>query len=120
VHRFVGVLDDGAWIATDAVSRDGGTTWEPTEATGDRSLAFLTLRGSLVTTLPAGSPADDIWRVYDDGGLGELRATYRIEVDGTPVPASQLRSIAFDDDGYVYVARGAPYVQIWRSVKPID
>jgi hypothetical protein len=120
VHRFVGILDDGAWIATDAVSQDQGVTWTPTEATGDRSLAFLTRNGSLVTTLPAGTPKEDIWRVYADGGLGPQTGTFRIEVDGMPVPASQLRSIAFDDEGHIYVARGAPYVQIWRSAKPIE
>lgn len=118
-HRFVGV-SAGAWIATDAVSTDQGATWTATETTGDRSLSFLTRNGHLVTTLPAASPKEDIWRVYADGGLGPLLATHRIEVDGTPVPASSLRSIAFDDEGYVYVARGEPYVQIWRSTKPVE
>jgi len=116
-HRFVGITAQGAWIATDAVSDDAGATWRPTGVKGDRSLAYLTRRGSLISTLP-GSP--DVWRVYEEGGLGALRATYQIEVDGTVTAASQLRSVAFDDAGYAYVARGAPYVQVWRSTTPVD
>lgn len=115
-HRFVGITAEGTWIATDAVSTDGGVTWLPTEVDGDRGLAHLTHAGSLVT----GDANEDLWRVYDDGGRGELRATYRIEVEGTAIPASQLRSVAFDEDGYAYVARGTPHVQIWRSNRPLD
>ena len=120
VHRFVGITDDGTWIATDAVSRDAGVTWRATDVRGDRSLAFLTRAGSLVTTLPASSASQDVWRVYADGGLGDLRATLALEVDGTAVPASSLRSVAFDDDGYAYVARGAPYAQVWRTAEPLE
>jgi len=119
-HRFVGVRADGAWIATDAVSLDGGNTWQENDVKGDRSLAFLTPRGRLVTTLPEPSPEQDLWRVYEDSGLGELQATYALVADGKPVAASPLRSIAFDEHGHVYVARGAPYVQVWRSAQPID
>ena len=119
VHRFIGVADDGAWIATDAVSLDQGATWQASDVDGDRSLAFLTPLGHLVTTLPAGSPVDDVWRVYEAGGRGALRATWAIEAEGTPVPASQLRSVAFDAEGYAYVARGTPYVQLWRTAQPL-
>jgi hypothetical protein len=35
------------------------------------------------------------------------------------VLAADLRSVAFDDAGYAYVARGVPHVQIWRSTKPL-
>lgn len=115
-HRFVGVTDDGAWIATDAVSRDGGNTWQATDVKGDRGLAHLTPGGMLVT----GGADEKLWRVYDEGGLGELRATYEIEVEGNAIPASQLRSVAFDAEGYAYVARGAPFVQIWRSNRPLE
>lgn len=115
-HRFVGISPDGAWIATDAISRDGGMTWQSTDVKGDRGLAHLTQVGTLVT-----AEADErLWRVYDDGGLGELRATYEIEVGGNAIPASQLRSVTFDAEGYAYVARGAPYVQIWRSDRSLD
>ncbi len=117
VHRFVGITSTGSWISTDAVSADQGATWTATGVKGDRSLAYLTSRGSLISTMP-GSP--DVWRVYSDGGLGELTATYTIKVDGHVTPASQLRSVAFDDAGHVYVARGAPYVQVWRSTTPAD
>jgi len=117
VHRFVGITASGAWIATDAVSNDAGATWSPTGVKGDRSLAYLTRRGSLISTMP-GSP--DVWRVYDEGGLGALTATYTIKVDGQVTAASQLRSVAFDEAGYAYVARGAPYVQVWRSTTPVD
>ena len=113
VHRFVGITAAGAWIATDAISNDGGATWQPTEFEGDKHLAFLTPDGFLVT------PRDDVWRVYEAGGLGELRGTWELEAEGQPVPASQLRSVAFDELGHAYVARGAPYVQIWRSTQPI-
>lgn len=115
-HRFVGVLEDGAWIATDAVSRDAGATWQKTDVKGDRGLAHLTPRGSLVT----GGPDEDLWRVYTGGGLGELTATWSIMVEGKPVPAAQLRTVAFDEDGFAYTARGTPNVQIWRSQKPVD
>jgi hypothetical protein len=50
---------------------------------------------------------------------GELRATWALEADGQPVPASQLRSVAFDEDGHSYVARGAPYVGLWRTTEPL-
>ena len=99
------------------MSRDAGVTWTPTGVKGDRSLAYLTAKGSLISTLP-GSP--DVWRVYSEGGLGELTATYTIQVDGAVTAASQLRSVAFDPAGYAYVARGAPYVQLWRSTTPVD
>lgn len=116
IHRFVGVRDDGAWIATDAVSQDGGVTWQKTAVIGDRGLAHLTPRGSLVT----GGPNEELWRVYSDSGLGELTATWSIEVDGNAIPAAQLRTVAFDEEGYAYTARGMPNVQIWRSDKPVD
>jgi hypothetical protein len=116
-HRFVGITADGMWVATDAVSRDGGATWKPTEAVGDRSLAHLMYDASLVMQ-PAGA-SGEVWRVYADGGAGELLATHAIEADGQPVLAADLRSVAFDDAGYAYVARGAPHVQIWRSTKPL-
>ncbi len=116
-HRFVGITAMGAWIATDAVSRDAGASWTATGVKGDRSLAYLTANGSLISTLP-GSP--DVWRVYKEGGLGALTATYTIKVDGNVTAASTLRSVAFDEAGYAYVARGAPYVQLWRSTTPVD
>lgn len=116
VHRFVGITDKGDWIATDAVSHDAGTTWQKTTVLGDRGLAHLTHAGTLVT----GGADEKLWRVYDDGGLGELRATYQLVVDGQPIPASQLRSVAFDDEGFAYVARGTPQVQIWKSNRPLD
>jgi hypothetical protein len=117
-HRFVGITAGGTWIATDAVSSDAGATWEPTQAVGDRSIAHLMPDGSLVM-----QPADatgEIWRVYADGGLGELRATHAIEADGMPVLAAELRSVAFDEAGHAYVARGTPHVQIWRSTTPLQ
>src|SRR5690606_12549779 len=101
---FVGIAPDGAWIATNAISRDGGRTWQRTEVDGDRGLAHLTPGGTLVT----GGADEKLWRLYDDGGLGELRATYEIEVAGRAIPAAQLRSVAFDAEGYAYVARGTP------------
>ena len=116
VHRFVGITPTGDWIATDAVSRDAGTSWQKTTVLGDRGLAHLTPLGSLVT----GGADEKVWRVYDDGGLGDLRATYQIVVEGNAVPASQLRSVAFDADGYAYIARGSPQVQIWRSDRPLE
>jgi hypothetical protein len=116
VHRFVGITQTGDWIATDAVSRDSGVTWQKTTVLGDRGLAHLTPGGSLVT----GGADEKVWRVYDEGGLGELRATYQILVEGNAVPASQLRSVAFDDDGFAYIARGAPLVQIWRSDRALE
>lgn len=115
-YRFVGIAPDGAWIATNALSRDGGTTWQGTEVEGDRGLAHLTRNGTLIT----GYANETQWRVYDDGGLGSLRATYKIEVEGNAVPANQLRSVAFDEEGYAYVARGNPFVQIWKSDRPLD
>ncbi len=115
-HRFVGVTTAGTWIATDAISTDDGITWQRTDVKGDRGLAHLTPGGALVT----GGADEKLWRVYDDGGLGELRATYEIEALGNAIPASQLRSVAFDAAGYAYVARGNPYVQIWRSNIPLD
>jgi hypothetical protein len=117
-HLFVGITGDGTWVATDAVSTDAGATWKPTQAVGDRSLAHLMPDGSLVM-----QPADasgQVWRVYADGGLGELLATHAIEADGQPVLASELRSVAFDDEGHAYVARGTPHVQIWRSTTPLQ
>jgi hypothetical protein len=115
-HRFVGLTKKGRWIATDAVSDDSGTTWQATTVKGDRGLAHLTLDGTLVT----GGADEKLWRFYDDGGLGELRATYEIEVEGNAIPASQLRSVAFDEDGFAYIARGNPFVQIWRSDRPLE
>lgn len=115
-HRFVGVTPTGAWIATDAVSRDGGATWTATEVEGDRGLAHLTKKGNLVT----GGATEQLWRVYADGGLGDLLATYTIKVDGQTIAASQLRTVAFDELGYAYTARGTPNVQIWRSNKPVE
>ncbi len=115
-HRFVGIAPDGAWIATDAISRDNGMTWQTTGVKGDRGLAHLTHAGTLVT----GGADERLWRMYDDGGLGALRATYQLEVAGNDVPASQLRSVAFDEEGYAYIARGNPYAQIWRSDRPLD
>ena len=116
VHRFVGITETGDWIATDAVSRDGGNTWQKTTVLGDKGLAHLTRHGSLVT----GGADEKVWRVYDDGGLGDLRATYQIIVEGQPVPAGQLRSVAFDEMGYAYIARGSPQVQIWRSDRALE
>ncbi|HEX4420819.1 MAG TPA: sialidase family protein [Kofleriaceae bacterium] len=116
-HGFVGIMTDGTWVATDAVSSDAGATWQDTQAVGDRSLAHLMADGSLVM-----QPADasgEIWRVYADGGRGMLRATHAIAADGQPVLAASLRSVAFDDAGYAYVARGTPHVQIWRSTTPV-
>lgn len=117
-HGFVGITADGTWVATDAVSTDAGATWKATQAVGDRSLAHLMYDGSLVM-----QPADasgQIWRVYADGGEGDLLATHAIEADRQPVLAASLRSVAFDKDGYAYVARGAPHVQIWKSTTPLE
>jgi hypothetical protein len=117
-HRFVGITADGTWVATDAVSRDAGATWEDTHAVGDRSMAHLMYDGALVM-----QPADargSVWRVYADGGAGELLATHAIAADGQAVLAADLRSVAFDPDGYAYVARGTPHVQIWRSTTPLE
>lgn len=113
VHRFVGVTPAGAWVATDAISKDGGATWEKTDVTIDRGLAFLTPKGRLVTV-------QNDWKVYDGAGAGGLQATYQLEIDGTRVDGSQLRSVAFDDLGYAYLAGGAPYVTVWRSTTPLD
>jgi hypothetical protein len=116
-HRLVGITADGTWVATDAVSVDGGATWEASDVVGDRSMAHLLPDGSLVM-----QPADasgEIWRVYADGGRGALLATHAIEADGQPVLAAELRSVAFDEAGHAYVARGAPRVQIWRSTTPV-
>ncbi len=116
VHRFVGVLDDGTWIATDAVSHDAGVTWTKTDVDGDRGLAHLTPKGSLVT----GGADEDLWRVYSDGGRGELTATWQMVVDGKSIPAAQMRTVTFDDDGYAYTARGTPNALLWRSNLPVD
>lgn len=116
-HHFVGILADGTWVATDAVSNDAGATWQATDAIGDRSLAHLMYDGSLV--MQPSDASGEIWRVYADGGTGELLATHAIEVDGQRVLAANLRSVAFDDAGYAYVARGTPHVQIWRSTTPL-
>lgn len=113
VHRFVGVTADGAWVATDALSKDGGATWKETDVKIDRGLAFLTPRGRLVTV-------GNDWKVYDEAGAGGLQATYQLEIDGARVDGSQLRSVAFDDLGYAYVAGGAPYITVWRSTTPLD
>ena len=112
-HRFVGLTGDGAWVATDAVSRDNGATWTKTDVNIDRGLAFLTPGGRMVTV-------QDNWRVYERAGEGALEATYKLEIDGMTVDGSQLRSVAFDDLGYAYIAGGAPYVQVWRSAVPLD
>jgi hypothetical protein len=117
-RRWLGIADDGTWIATDAVSADAGRTWQPTEVVAGSDVAFVSPRGRLVTTSPG--LADDHWRVYEAGGRGELLATWAIEVEGAPVPASQLRAIAFDEAGHVYVARGSPRLQIWRTTAPIE
>jgi hypothetical protein len=113
VHRFVGITSASAWIATDAISNDLGVTWRPTEFDGDKSLASLTPDGHLVT------PRDDVWHVFEAGGAGKLVGTWQLEAEHQPVPASQLRSVAFDEAGYAYVARGTPYVTLWRSTQPI-
>jgi hypothetical protein len=120
VHRFVGVMADGTWVATDAVSHDGGATWLPTQVNNDRGLAFLTPGGRLIASQPTGDPATDVWHVFERGGEGDLTSTYRVEIAGTPVAASTLQSVAFDDEGYAYVAGGAPYVQLWKSEEPLD
>jgi hypothetical protein len=117
-HRFVGITADGAWVATDAISTDSGASWQPTQAVGDRSLAHLLSDGSLV--MQPANASGEIWRVYADGGLGELLATHAIEADGQPVLAASLRSVAFDEAGHAYVARGSPGVQIWRSTTPVQ
>jgi hypothetical protein len=36
------------------------------------------------------------------------------------VLAATLRSVAFDEEGHAYVARGNPLVQIWRSTTPVQ
>lgn len=115
-HRFVGVLADGSWIATDAVSHDAGVTWQATDVKGDRGLAHLTPKGSLVT----GGADENLWRVYSNGGLGELTATWQMVVDGKSIPAAQMRTVTFDDEGYAYTARGTPNALIWRSSLPVD
>lgn len=117
-HRFVGITGDGTWVATDAVSTDGGATWEATHAVGDRSMAHLLHDGSIV--MQPANARGDVWRVYADGGLGELLATHAIEADGQPVLATELRSVVFDEAGHAYVARGTPHVQIWRSTMPLQ
>lgn len=115
-HRFLGVLPDGAWIATDAVSHDAGATWTKTEVLGDRGLAHLTRNGSLVT----GGADEKLWRVYSGGGLGELTNTWQLEVEGQPIAASEMRTVTFDEEGYAYTARGIPDVQVWRSDQPVE
>lgn len=118
VHRFVGITVDGTWVATDAVSHDAGATWQPTKVDNDHSAAFLTPAGRLVATLP--DSAHDVWRVYEDAGAGSLIATYNLTIAGAPISASSLQSVAFDEDGYAYVAGGAPYVQLWKSTESLD
>jgi len=81
-------------------------------------MAHLMPDGSLVM-----QPADtsgEVWRVYADAGMGDLLATHAIEADGQPVLAAELRSVAFDDAGHAYLARGTPHVQIWRSTTPLQ
>ncbi len=112
VHRFIGIADDGAWIATDAVSLDQGATWETTDVEIDRGLAFLTPAGRMVAV-------QDVWQVFERGGRGDKVATYQIEIDGAKVAGSSVRSVAFDDEGYAYIAGGSPYTQIWRSSSPL-
>ena len=119
-HRFVGVTEDGTWVATDGVSHDSGATWDKSNVENDHSAAFLTPHGRILATLPGSSPDDDLWRFYDDGGAGKLVGTYTLQLGDTPVQASALASVAFDEDGYAYVAGGAPYVQLWKSTKPVD
>lgn len=119
VHRFVGLAADGSWVATDAISRDAGKTWTETNVKNDHSRAFLTPTNLMVATLPTSAAIDDLWHVYADNGVGDLVATYRLAFAGSTIAASALGSVAFDEDGYAYVAGGAPYVQIWRSVEPI-
>lgn len=116
-HHFVGIAGDGTWVATDAVSRDAGATWQPTETSGDHSVARLRSDGSLV--LESADASGNLWRVYGDGGAGDLLAVQDIEADGQRMLAVDLRSVAFDDAGYAYVARGTPHVQIWRSTTPL-
>lgn len=118
VHRFVGITADGTWVATDATSDDSGATWKSTHIDNDYGLAFLTPAGRLVTALP--DATQDVLRIFDDAGAGSLRATYKLTIAGTPVPASSLQSVAFDEDGYAYVAGGAPYVELWKSTEPLD
>lgn len=105
-HRFVGISD--RWIATDATSSDGGATWSRTDVNNDHSPAFLAPDGRLVATYPG----TGTWRVFGGGGE-HLEATYAPSLSG------DAQSIAIDDEGYAYVAGGAPYVQIWRSVRPL-
>ena len=113
VHRFVGLTAAGAWVATDAISKDAGATWDATDVPIDHGLAFLTPGGRLVTV-------ESEWKVYDGAGADGLAATYQLEIDGRQVDGSQLRSVAFDETGHVYVAGGSPYVMVWRSTLPID
>ena len=113
VHRFVGLTADGAWVATGAISKDSGKTWEETDVNIDRGLAFLTPGGRLVAVLSD-------WQVYEDAGAGGLQATYQLEIQGQRVDGTQLRSVAFDELGHAYLAGGSPYVTVWRSVKPLD
>ena len=120
VHRFVGVTADGTWVATDAVSHDGGATWLPTDVNNDRGLAFLTPGGRLIASQPTGYSATDVWHVFERGGEGDLTSTYRLDIGQIPAAASTLQSVAFDDEGYAYVAGGAPDVQLWKSEEPLD
>ena len=113
VHRFVGLAPDGAWVATGAISKDGGKTWEETDVNIDRGLAFLTPAGRLVAVLSD-------WQVYDDAGAGGRQATYRLEIEGQRVDGTQLRSVAFDELGHAYLAGGSPYLTLWRSTTPLD
>lgn len=105
-HRFVGVSD--RWIATDATSDNSGATWTSTDVNNDHSPAFLAPDGRLVATYPG----QGFIRVFSDGGES-LEATYAPSLSG------DVQSLAIDADGYAYLAGGAPYVQIWRSVRPL-
>lgn len=117
-HRFLGLASDGTWIAAGAVSTDAGQTWTPTEALGDPVTAHLLPDDSLVLR-PSDAATGATWRVHAEGGLGEVLATHQLEADGQPVSASDLRSVAFDDAGHAYVARGTPYLQIRRTTTPV-
>ena len=96
--------------------RDGGMTWQKTTVLGDqraRAPHARTARSS-----PA-APTRSCGACTTTAVWATSRATYQIVVDGKSIPASQLRSVAFDEDGYAYVARGTPHAQIWRSNRPL-
>jgi hypothetical protein len=112
-HQLVGLAGDGAWIATDAISRDQGATWQATAVKLAHGLAFVAPQDRLIT-------ADTLWHVYDRGGEGDLLATFQLEVDGANVAGSAVSSVAFDDLGFAYIAGGSPYVQVWRSQRPVE